>query len=113
MIAVPDFDARIDKAQEISLNILLGLFTVIIMAVSLAFGIAGAALIIGFTGLKLMMRYATQFLESLQKESEGCAAEEPIILGSAYRSRTVYRRPVRRPSKTFIRQYGLYQPFVG
>lgn len=104
---IPRIEQKIDKAQDISLNILLGIFTVIIMAASLALGIASAVLIIGFTSLRLSIRYACQLYADLQSSPQR-QTEEPIILGS-YRRRT-YRRPSTK--NTLVQRYNLYVPFA-
>lgn len=102
---IPRIEQKIDKAQDVSLNILMGIFTVIIMAASLALGIASAVLIIGFTGLRLSIRYASQLYAEMHPSSD--TTEEPIILGS-YRRRT-YRRPSTK--NTLSQRYNLYVPF--
>src|SRR2546430_11518684 len=99
-------DHRIDTAQEICLSVLLGIFSVLIFAASLALGIAGAMIIIGFTALKVSIQYTAYTINLLQKMQTGDASpvqEEPVIL--SYR-RPTYRRPaaprqrVRRTPRT-------------
>jgi len=114
-------DHRIDTAQEICLSVLLGIFSVLIFAASLALGIAGAMIIIGFTALKVSIQYTAYIigiLRKMQMDKASPVQEESIIL--PYR-RPVYRRPaaprqrVRRKPRTsmVVQRYQLYTPFAG
>lgn len=99
------FTAKIDATQGVCLNVLLGIFSVLIFALSLILGIAGAAIVIGFTALKISVQYATYIIALLQR-MQPAAKQEPIILGP----RRVYRRPAyetrwRSSGRLVVRRY--------
>lgn len=100
------FTAKIDAAQGVCLSALLGIFSVLIFAISLILGIAGAAIVIGFTALKVSTQYAAYIIALLQ-QMRPAAKQEPIILGPrrVYRRRPAYETRWRSSGRLVVRRY--------
>lgn len=110
------FDAEIDRAQDVSLNILLGAFSAIVIVASLAFGIASAVLILAFTALRIAIRHSLQLIDYFQEQAAQPPRgrmEEPIIFAQAYRRRysSTPRPPIRKKvRRKVVRPRSLYAP---
>ncbi len=102
---ITQIEASTDKAQMIAINVLIGLFAVLVTLLGIIFGVAIMFVCQAFAILRILIGYAISLLVQFQQQQRAGRAS------SQEESKETASGP-RRPSSAFVARYGLYQPFA-